>query len=233
MRRAKRGPGRPPGSTSDTTRANILRSARICFALKGFGESTNRDIAERAGVTAPAIYQYFDSKVELYVTAAGEAIADVAVHMRAQAASEHGAAAALGAIVISLLGLHEKDPSLAAFLSAVPSELRRHPEIARRFRPDRSDVSEILITLVQRAVAAGELDPADAGRVAEMFIACMLGLSQYAAFHDRGRPVATAFAELLEGRLFKRLARTPRAGTAQTGRSRGAGRTASKPRREA
>ena len=204
MRRTKRGPGRPPGNTSDTTRANVLRSARICFAHKGFGVATNRDIAERAGVTAAAIYQYFDSKVELYVTAAREAIAQVAVHMRARASGEESAAAAMSGIVMSLLALHEQDPSLAAFLSAVPSELQRHPEIARRFKPDQSDVPEIIGSVIQRAVASGEIDVHDAGRAMEMFLACIMGLSQYAAFFERGRPAATAFAELLEGRLFAR-----------------------------
>src|SRR5882672_7605107 len=115
MRRAKRGPGRPPGSTSDSTRASILLSARICFALKGFGVATNREIAERAGVTAAAIYQYFDSKVTLYVTAAREAIADVAAHMRARAVGEDSAAAAMSGMVTNLLLVHERDPSLAAF----------------------------------------------------------------------------------------------------------------------
>jgi AcrR family transcriptional regulator len=205
MQRAKRRPGRPPGSTRDTTRTNILRAARTCFAKKGFGIATNRDIAERAGVTAPAIYQYFDSKMELYVVAAREAVAEVALHMRTQAVREGSAVAALAAMVRTLLALHEKDPSLAAFLSALPGELQRHPELARHFRPDQSDVPKIMSEVVERAVARGELDAKDTRRVAEMFIACMMGMSQYAALVGHGRSVATAFAELLEGRLFARL----------------------------
>ena len=126
--------------------------------------------------------------------------------MREQATGEDSAGAAMSGMVMSLLAVHEKDPSHAAFLSALPSELQRHPAIAKRLRLDQTDVPEIMIQLVKRAVASGEIaDAKDAGRVAEMFIACMMGLSQYAALNGRGRPVATAFAELLEGRLFTRV----------------------------
>jgi AcrR family transcriptional regulator len=49
--------GRPPGSTSDATRQRILDAACECFGEKGYESTTNRDIGDRAGVTAPAIYQ--------------------------------------------------------------------------------------------------------------------------------------------------------------------------------
>jgi len=205
MRRKKRKPGRPPGNTSQSTRAKILRAARVCFAHKGFGVTTNQEIAERAGITTAAIYPYFDSKVALYVAVAREGMADVAKHMRGRPESVPGASAALSAIVISLIALHDQDPSLAAFLAAVPSERRRHPEIARRFDPGQSDVPAIIMDAVARGVASGEIERGDARRVAEMFLACMMGLSQYAAMARSGDGAASAFAELLDGGLFKRL----------------------------
>jgi AcrR family transcriptional regulator len=204
MRREKRGPGRPPGSTSDATRASILRAARICFARKGFGVSTNRDIAERAGVTPAAIYQYFDSKVTLYVAAAREAATEVAADMRAGAAEGDSVADALSGMVRRLLALHEKDPSRGAFLAALPGELQRHPEIARQLTRGPKELDEIMAAVVERGVASGEIDADDAGGVADMFIACMMGLSQHAALHGRSRPGAAAFAALLDGRLFTR-----------------------------
>lgn len=210
MRRDKRGPGRPPGNTSDATRANILRAARICFARRGFGVATNRDIAERAGVTAAAIYQYFDSKVTLYVAAAREAGAEVAADMRAGAAEGASVSDALSGIVRRLLALHEKDPSRGAFLAALPSELQRHPEIARQLRSGPKELDDIMAAVVARGVASGEIDAADADGVADMFIACMMGLSQHAALHGRSRPGAQAFAALLEGDLFARVRSTPK-----------------------
>ena len=228
MQRAQRRPGRPPGSTSDTTRASILSAARICFARKGFGLATNQDIAQHAGVTPAAIYQYFDSKLALYVAAAREAMVEVAAQMRAPAAAEHGAAAAMSGMVMGLLAVHEKDPTLAAFLSVLPNELQRHPELAQHITPGRGDVAAIMSGVVERAIASGELDAKDAVRAAEMFIACMMGLSQYAVLKGRGRPIATAFADLLAGRLFSNAPRAVRATRTVTAASR-SGRAAKKP----
>lgn len=206
MQRRKRRPGRPPGSTSDATRAAILRAARDCFARKGFGVATNRDIAGLAGVTPAAIYQYFDSKVALYAAAANEAISEVAEHMRAHAERGGSAVAALSGMATSLRAVHARDESLAPFLSSVAGELQRHPELARHFRPDRSEVLAIVKRVVERGVVLGEIDRGDARRVIWMFLACMTGLAQFATLigPEHADEVASAFTELLEGRLFSR-----------------------------
>lgn len=210
MKRKKRGPGRPPGRTSDTTRTNVLSAARVCFARSGFAVTTNRDIADLAGVTPAALYQYFDSKVALYAAVAHEAAATVATHMRSQTVAQDSAVASLAAIVRSLIALHEQDRSLAAFLSALPGELQRHPELAHSFVPGRdAKLSTVMGEIVERAVTLGEIEARDGRRVAEMFIACMMGLSQYAVFVRDGAQPATAFADLLEGRLFVRAKARP------------------------
>jgi hypothetical protein len=112
--------------------------------------------------------------------------------------------------VRSLLALHQSDPSLAAFLSTLPGELRRHPELARSFAPGKDDeLARTMGKLVSHAVNSGEIGAGDAQRVAEMFIACLMGLSQYAVFVGDGADAAGAFAELLEGRLFERAVTGP------------------------
>jgi hypothetical protein len=116
----------------------------------------------------------------------------------------------MSGMVMSLLAVHEKDPTLAAFLSVLPNELQRHPELAQHIMPGRGDVAAIMSGVVERAVASGELDAKNAIRAAEMFIACMMGLSQYAVLKGRGRPIATAFADLLAGRLFTPAPRAAR-----------------------
>jgi AcrR family transcriptional regulator len=216
MKRKKRGPGRPRGRTGDATRGDLLGAARTCFARNGFAVTTNRDIADLAGVTPSALYQYFDSKVALYAAAAHEAVAIVASHMRSQTARADSAVGSLSAIVRSLLALHEQDPSLAAFLSTLPNELKRHPELAKSFVLDRrAELPTIMSEVVKRAIGLGEIDERDARRVAEMFIACMMGLSQYAVFVGDGAHAATAFADLLEGKLLARPKGRPMLGRAR------------------
>src|SRR6202453_1860130 len=47
-------------------RDQLLLVARGIFAERGFQATTMDDIAKEAGFTKPILYQYFDSKTELY-----------------------------------------------------------------------------------------------------------------------------------------------------------------------
>jgi len=47
-------------------RQQLLEVARSIFAERGFQATTMDDIAKEAGFTKPILYQYFDSKTDLY-----------------------------------------------------------------------------------------------------------------------------------------------------------------------
>ena len=55
-------PRRPP---RDQVTAHILDAAIAVFARRGFEAATMQDVAARVGMTAPALYYYFDSKQAL------------------------------------------------------------------------------------------------------------------------------------------------------------------------
>lgn len=59
--------GRPPDTDSGETRDRIVSIARERFAELGFEMATNREIANRSGVTPAALYHYFGSKLDLYL----------------------------------------------------------------------------------------------------------------------------------------------------------------------
>jgi AcrR family transcriptional regulator len=59
--------GRRPGPTTTTT--EILDAARALFAEQGFGPTTIRAIAAKAGVNPALVHHYFGSKDELFVAA--------------------------------------------------------------------------------------------------------------------------------------------------------------------
>ena len=196
----KRSPGRPPGSTREVTRANILLGARTCFARLGFDLATNRDIAEQAGVTAPAIYSYFPSKGALYAATARAAMAEVARHIEKLADKHADLGANLSQITRGLLALHRSDPSLGAFLSAMPTELQRHPELTRELKSEPNAIRGVLEAIIKNAVRLKQIDPRAAPYTVAMFIACLMGLSQFSVLFgiEIGAPAATTFAELLE-----------------------------------
>lgn len=49
----------------DARRREILVAAHRCFARSGFRDTTMRQVAEEAGLTAGALYRYFDDKASL------------------------------------------------------------------------------------------------------------------------------------------------------------------------
>lgn len=59
----------------DETRSRIIAAALEVFGTNGFGGASTRMIAEKAGVTLPALHYYFDSKEGAYLACA-EHIAD-------------------------------------------------------------------------------------------------------------------------------------------------------------
>jgi AcrR family transcriptional regulator len=66
-------PGEPTNETPRSRlprterRAQLLTAAREVFVSKGYYAAAVEDIAERAGVTKPVVYQHFPGKLELYV----------------------------------------------------------------------------------------------------------------------------------------------------------------------
>jgi len=201
--------GRPPGATSDTTRARSLTAARACFARAGYAGTTNKDVADLAGITAAAIYQYFDSKTALYVATARDAQAELVPEFERAVTAETSSRAAFRALLAASARLHTRDPSLAAFLSSLPVEIRREPSVAEAMASSPSPVLDVAVRMVERGVKAGEIAVADAPRVVAVFLACTMGLSLYAATIESADFVETmdAFLTLLDGGLVRDGAR--------------------------
>jgi AcrR family transcriptional regulator len=208
--------GRPRGATSDATRARILRAARDCFARAGYAGTTNKDVADGAGITAAAIYQYFESKTALYAATVRDAQAELIPEFERAIAEETSSRAAFRALLAASARLHARDPSLAAFLSSLPVEMRREPSVAEAMTSAPSPVVEVALRMVKRGVKAGEIAPRDAPRVVAVFLACTMGLSLYAATIEDADFAQTmeAFLRLLDGGLVHdrpSQSRTPRA----------------------
>lgn len=213
--RTKKALGRPRGSSSEDTRARILAAARTAFSTTGYASTTNQEIAERAGVTAAALYQYFDSKMALYLAAVTAATAVLLERYRAAVADQTTARGALRAILHASADIHEQDPSLASFLSALPVEMRRHPELTMAMAvPPNNEVLEIFEHAVQLGVKSGEIQRAQANKLVSFFVACSMGLSIFAAGIPGAslRQTIETFIALLDGDLFQAVPRGERSG---------------------
>jgi AcrR family transcriptional regulator len=82
-------------------RAQLLVAARDVFAEQGYHAAAMDDIAERAGVSKPVLYQHFPGKLELYqallTTYADELVAQVRSALLVRADNEERVQAAVAA----------------------------------------------------------------------------------------------------------------------------------------
>ena len=195
--------GRPVASDSEVTRANILSAAKACFGSTGYRSTSNRDIAEKAGVTAATIYYYFRNKSDLFITVhheVQEKILGVARKVMEDATSltEAWARMARGTFEV-----HKNDPDIAKFNAVVRQEGVRHPEISE-VRYDQ-EWRDIFRKLAELGISTGELEPAKEKELRAVLSALNFGISHHAVESSVSAHEACirGLVDLLRGNLIK------------------------------
>jgi AcrR family transcriptional regulator len=176
----------------------------VCFARTGYAATTNKDIAVEAGVTAAAIYLYFESKTALYLATARDAYAELVPRYRAAVDGTTSMREGFRALLAESARIHAEDPTLAAFFSGLPIEMRRHAELTQATAEAGVEVVEIFSKVVNAGVRAGELQASAANDALALFIACTMGFSLYAATIDGQQitGILQVFGALIDGKLF-------------------------------
>ncbi|HEX2050869.1 MAG TPA: TetR/AcrR family transcriptional regulator [Actinomycetota bacterium] len=93
-------------------RARIVAAARTVFAAKGFASASLDDVAARARITKPVIYDHFSSKDDLYVQVLQEGSDDLLRELLATLGARDAA----------------PDDEVAAMLDALFAWIRSHPD---------------------------------------------------------------------------------------------------------
>jgi AcrR family transcriptional regulator len=161
--------GRMPRSAR---RAQLLKSALQVFVAQGYHAAAMDDIAVRAGVSKPVLYQHFPGKLELYVAlldvACDEAVASVRRALASTTDNEQRVAASTKAFYD-----YVSDPA-AAFRLVFESDLTNEPEV--RARVDR--VTLACADAIAEVIADDTGLPAD---VAQLLAAALVGMNQVSA----------------------------------------------------
>lgn len=156
----------------DARRAQLLLAARDVFAAQGYHAAAMDEIAERAGVSKPVLYQHFPGKLELYqallTTYADELVERVQGAIRGSEDNRERAHAAVAAY-FDFVGGEGRSYRLV-----FESDLRGEPEIA-------AVVSGALTRCIDIVAEAVTTDAGlDAPR-ARLLAVGLVGLSQVAA----------------------------------------------------
>jgi AcrR family transcriptional regulator len=187
-------PGRPVRLPRSARRKQLLAAAQEVFVAQGYHAAAMDDIAERAGVSKPVLYQHFPGKLELYL-ALLDTHCDAIVHkvrtaMTSSTDNKQRVAAAMSAYFEFV------DHESEAFRLVFESDLRNDPAVRERVeRVERRCVEAVTETI---------MDDTGVSRArAELLAAGLCGAAEIAArfWLTGGRLIPKSEAEALVATL--------------------------------
>jgi len=100
---------------------NVIEAALQVFAEKGYADTTMTDIAKKAGVSTPVLYEYFKTKEDLFFAIPDKFIEEPTDRMYFLLPYLRGSEAKIRGIVQGLLNLYQDNP---LYTSLVMLELK-------------------------------------------------------------------------------------------------------------
>jgi len=153
-------------------RAQLLDAAREIFVAHGYHAAAMDDIAERAGVSKPVLYQHFPGKRELYLALVQEHATELFEAVRAALQStpdnKQRVAATLGAYFAFV------DSDSAAFRLVFESDLTNDPEV-------RQLVENVTVGCAQLFTQVIREDTGLEHQEAELLAVALAGMAQVTA----------------------------------------------------
>jgi AcrR family transcriptional regulator len=200
--------GRSSRMPRSARRAQLLAAAQEVFVANGYHQAAMDDIAERAGVSKPVLYQHFPGKLELYLALLDTHGAAVVRHVRdAMAATTDNKDRVSGAMRAYFEFIdHESE----AFRLVFETDLRNEPAVRERVdRVERLCIESIAETImVDTGVERARAELLAAGLVGAAVASAQFWLAG-------GRKVPRDAAEALMASLaWRGIASFPRHGEA-------------------
>jgi AcrR family transcriptional regulator len=195
--------GRPIRMPRSARRKQLLAAAQDVFVAHGYHAAAMDDIAERAGVSKPVLYQHFPGKLELYLalldTHCDALVARVENAMAATSDNKDRVGGAMGAYFEFV------DHESEAFRLVFESDLRNEPAVRKRVdRAERSCIDAITATIM----ADTGVDRAPAELLAAGLVGAAVTSAQF--WLSGGRQVPKETAEALMATLaWRGIARFP------------------------
>jgi AcrR family transcriptional regulator len=153
-------PGRPPASSSADTRQRIIEVATELFSDLGYGVTTNKDVAVRAGISTGALYYYFESKLDMYMAVFRELQTRIDDRMSEVMRTEDSFHARLVGILRAAKELTREDPYIARFQGTARVDRERHPELKAAIAHSPGEGSSVMARLIGEGVERGEIPAA-------------------------------------------------------------------------
>ncbi|MCZ0980844.1 TetR/AcrR family transcriptional regulator [Streptomyces diastatochromogenes] len=149
------------------TRTRIIDAARDLMRTAGLARTTTKEIAKAAGCSEAALYKYFSSKEELFLTVLNERLPQLGELLGILAADPGGRTVEenLTEVARQAVRFYEQTFPVVASLYAEPQLKRRHEEAMRTYGVGPHKPIEGLAAYLRAEQQAGRLSP-DADPVA-------------------------------------------------------------------
>jgi AcrR family transcriptional regulator len=186
--------GRPTRLPRSARRKQLLEAAQEVFVAQGYHAAAMDDIAERAGVSKPVLYQHFPGKLELYLALLDTHCDSIIAKMRAAMSSSTDNKIRMAGAITAYFDFvdHESE----AFRLVFESDLRNDPAVRERFeRVERGCLEAITETIIADTGLGRER--------AELLAAGLCGAAEIAArfWLTGGRQIPKIEAEALVAQL--------------------------------
>ncbi len=159
-------------ASANARRAEILESAAIVFAEKGYQHATVKEIATRAGISPGTIYLYFDSKRDILSTIAAETETPMVVALLEM--GELGDRETIIEMVEKGLDITEAQ---LPFNRTLFSEVWVDDGILEEAVAERiKQIHQLLQDYIAERIAAGVFRPVDAALTAQLVMGMFAGL---------------------------------------------------------
>jgi AcrR family transcriptional regulator len=190
-------PQAKPGSARlprPARRLQLLGAARDVFVAQGYHAAAMDEIAERAGVSKPVLYQHFPGKLELYLALLDESSAEL-IHMMSEALSSttdnsQRVLASFKAFYDFVAGTGE------AFRLVFESDLSNEPAVRGRLDKMMYDCADMVSQFIREDAGVSDSE-------AHLLGMALVGMAQVSARYwlRTGRQIPKDAAEMLIARL--------------------------------
>ena len=156
------------GPQREETRKKILDSAAQVFAAKGFHSAVVDDIVKASGTSKGAVYFYFESKEQIFVSLVEEYAATVAREIQRSVHRARGLVAQLEAAVVTLVRSFQEHRDLGKIV--LVDWLSGGTEFQGKRMALKAMLVEVLRGYLDRAVEDGKISPQDTETAAYVWI---------------------------------------------------------------
>ncbi len=187
-------------------RRQLLGAAREVFVAQGYHAAAMDEIAERAGVSKPVLYQHFPGKLDLYLALLDESVAALATTVRNALASTTDNKQRVTATFTAFFDFVESTGQ--AFRLVFESDLRNEPAVRDRLEASTRNCAEIISEIIREDAGVGDDE-------AHLLGMGLVGMAQASAtfWLSTGHKIPKDAAEQLIARLaWRGISGWPRAG---------------------